>query len=354
MSELETSRLNAVTFQPSSSEMLQESSYKRISSDSYNYCTTLTRNAVKKASEKLRGSQSSTNSGSDMIMSNKYSSSYMIGGSSISTRGDAHGIPYLPLVYAGACFTFIAGYFIFHDAGFSTILTVGACIDFFAFCSLVLNVLWRQSTAGVSKKMLTLEFLVRAFRLSSTLFFRGYLPADSTGSGAFQLCDIGTLICTLLILASTTAFRTEEQEEQDMNFPMKSSILICLTTAIIIHPGLNNNMVFDTAWTFSLYLNVVSMLPQLMMIKKVKEEMDALSVHFVAAITLSRFLNAIFWYYAFEELAPINGGYNVSGYFVITALCAQVGLMMDFGYYYIKALLTRGKYYRRGGVFGSC
>lgn len=292
-----------------------------------------TKNMVRRTSEKLRSSRTSSMSGSSTI------------------RGDDHSIPHLNLVYALAFFVFCTGYFIFHDAGFSTILTVSSGIDFFAFVSLTLNVLWRQSTAGISKKMVFMEMLVRAFRLSSTLFFRGYLPADSTGSGAFQLCDIGTLVCTLSILLCTTVFRTEEQEEQDMNFPLTGAVCGCLLLALLIHPGLNNNFVFDTTWTASLYICVVSMMPQLMMIMKVHEEMDALSVHFVAAITLSRVLNATFWYYAFEELAPSHGGWNISGYFVIMALFGQVFLMMDFGYYYIKALVLRGKYYRRGGVF---
>jgi len=270
---------------------------------------------------------------------------------SLPKRADRHWMPHLYLIYIIGFGLLTVGWLLLQDTGFSTLLTLSAGIEFFAFVSLLINVLFRQTTSGISRKMIQLEMLVYAFRLSSTLWLRGYLPADSTGSGLFQLCDICAFICALGILMAFTQFNTETQEEMDREFPMWTVVTFCIVLAIFIHPSLNNFAVFDTFWTVSLYLHVVSILPQLMMIVKVQDEMDALSIHFVAAITVSRILNAFFWFYAFEELSPVGGGWNVAGWAVILALFGQVFIMLDFSYYYIKALVLRSKFYRKDGIF---
>lgn len=266
-------------------------------------------------------------------------------------RADVHSMPHLHLIYFLAVGLLAGGYFLLHDTGFSTLLTVSAGIEFFALVVLLINVLFRQSTCGISKKMIVLEMMVYFFRLSSTLWLRGYLPADSTGSGLFQLCDAGALLCASGIFMACTHFYTEAQEEMDEGFPVLIVFSICLVAAIFIHPGLNNFAIFDICWTVSVYLNVVSILPQLMLIVKAQEEMDALSIHFVAAVTVSRILNVFFWYHAFEELSPLDGGMNIAGWAVILSLSAQALMMLDFAYYYAKALIFRSKFYRRDGVF---
>eukprot|EP00397_Hematodinium_sp_SG-2012_P039300 GEMP01042888.1.p1 GENE.GEMP01042888.1~~GEMP01042888.1.p1 ORF type:complete len:107 (+),score=9.93 GEMP01042888.1:730-1050(+) len=104
-------------------------------------------------------------------------------------------------------------------------------------------------------------------------------------------------------------------------------------------------------WTTSLYINVVSMLPQLFVLHKCHDEVDALTIHFIAAITLSRLINMVFWCYAFEELTP-ESGMNAPGFAVVGAHCLQLLVMADFIYYYFKALIFRSKFYRTGGVLG--
>jgi len=266
-------------------------------------------------------------------------------------RADVHSMPHLRLIYCLGVGLLIGGYFLLHDTGFSTLLTVSAGIEFFALVVLLINVLFRQSTCGISKKMIILEMMVFFFRLSSTLWLRGYLPADSTGSGLFQLCDAGALLCASGIYTACTHFNTEAQEEMDESFPILTVFSICLVAAILVHPGLNNFAIFDICWTVSVYLNVVSILPQLMMIVKAQEEMDALSSHFVAAVTVSRILNVFFWYHAFEELSPLDGGSNIAGWAILLSLSAQALMMLDFAYYYVKALIFRSKFYRKDGVF---
>merc|ERR1719265_46653 len=108
--------------------------------------------------------------------------------------------------------------------------------------------------------------------------------------------------------------------------------------AMLIHPDLNNRPLFDAIWTSSLYVDVISTLPQLWMINKIGGRVDALSAHYVALVAFSRVVDMIFWYYGFEELAPENGAFNLAGWTVLTAHMIHLLLMWDFIFCYCRAL----------------
>ena len=63
-----------------------------------------------------------------------------------------------------------------------------------------------------------------------------------------------------------------------LNFPKG---LVCIVLAILIHPDLNNRPVFDSTWTGSLYIDVVSTLPQLWMIGKMGGKVGAVFLRFL-------------------------------------------------------------------------
>lgn len=42
----------------------------------------------------------------------------------------------------------------------------------------------------------------------------------------------------------------------------------CFVLALLFHPGLNSHFLADTTWAFSMYLESVAMLPQLVMFQK--------------------------------------------------------------------------------------
>jgi len=258
--------------------------------------------------------------------------------------------PYVSQTYAAALFLIMLGCFTLSDVGLSTLITIAAFLDLIAFAPLMLNVLFLQNAAGVSLKMLILEVSARSFCLSSTLFFKGYLPADDTGSFIYQSLDVGAIVCVILLLMATYTYQSETQSSHEESFPLQGVMTTAFVFATFVHPSLNNNTLFDIFWTYSINLTVVSMIPQLIMIKKVKDEMDGLSVNFVITITLSRCLKAYFWYEAYPELGPLDGGYNITGGFVIGAFMLQCLCMASFLFYYTKAYYLRRSYYKNGGV----
>merc|ERR1719240_171176 len=127
------------------------------------------------------------------------------------------------------------------------------------------------------------------------------------------------------------------QKEQD-SFAAPQTICVCFVLAVLIHPDLNNRPFFDAIWTSSLYVDVVSTLPQLWMIGKIGSKVDALSAHYVFLVAVSRFTDMIFWYYGFEELAPENGGFNLAGWVVLGAHATHLLLMWDFIFCYVRSV----------------
>lgn len=238
----------------------------------------------------------------------------------------------------------------FKECGFSTCLTLAGIIQVFACVALFISVSTRQSMKGLSTKMVILQSMVYTFRLSSTLWLRGYLPTDGTGAWLYQLCDIVALMSTVGVLHLSKQLSGPKTNDHDSMFPLKPTIAVCVIIAILIHPDLNDFPLFDTFWTIALYLDVVSLLPQLMLIVRTSEDVHELSIHFIAAMTLSKAINTIFWWYAFEELTP-EFGPNIPGFTILGAHIIQLVIMADFIYHYVKALIFKTQFYYPEGMF---
>merc|ERR1719213_502399 len=230
----------------------------------------------------------------------------------------------------------------FHDLGLSTFITLAVAIQCVGFMCLRLKVAQTKSVAGISARTLMLQALSCALRLSSTTWLQGYIPVDATGDWLYQAVDVLSLVILLHILYCIfKTYRSTYQEEHD-NIKVEYVGLSCFVLAVLVHPDLNNRPVFDTLWTSALYIDVVAMAPQLVLISKIRGEVEALTAHFVSATALSRLTSLIFWYHGFTELAPLDGSFNLAGWAIIAAHVLQVLLLADFFFYYIKAVLKTG------------
>merc|ERR1719247_3516106 len=93
---------------------------------------------------------------------------------------------------------------------------------------------------------------------------------------------------------------TYEQDADTMD--IKNMVMACVALAVIFHPDLNDWAAFDIAWTVSLYLDTVAMLPQLFMSSKIGK-VPSYTAHYIAATLVSRTFSAWFWYYGAENIA---------------------------------------------------
>mmetsp|Transcript_3018 Transcript_3018/g.6995 ORF Transcript_3018/g.6995 Transcript_3018/m.6995 type:complete len:301 (+) Transcript_3018:262-1164(+) len=244
------------------------------------------------------------------------------------------------LVYGFAALGFWALYATFHDIGLSTFLTFSVLIQSVALVCLLVAILTRRSVRGVSALSIAMQGLSFLLRLGTTSWLRGYIPVDSTGDCLYQFADIFALvICSCIVHLCVVKFKGTYQSTLD-TFPVAPTIAGCIVAAILIHPDLNNRPFFDGLWACSLYVDVMSTMPQLWMIHKAEGKIDALSAHYVFLVAISRLLDTVFWWFGYEELAPENGGWNISGYTVLGANVLHIVLMGDFVTCYVRNVLA--------------
>lgn len=235
----------------------------------------------------------------------------------------------------------LTGYKFFSDGSFSAVLTLSSAFQCFAFTVLVIKVRTQQSVAGLSRRSLTLYMTSLVFRLLSTLFYNGYLPVDRSGDWVYQLADCLSLALIVLLLKWVTGKYVHSYQAQQDTLTLAVPVIVAAVLAAVVHPDLNNFYPADVSWTFALYLETFSMLPQLFMMTKIGGEVEALTSHYVASVAASKFFTFVFWLFSFKELAP-RSGINFAGWAVMIAYLGQLLMFADFFYHYVVSI-RRGK-----------
>eukprot|EP01068_Selenidium_serpulae_P016769 Selendium_serpulae@DN6320_c0_g1_i2.p1 len=247
-------------------------------------------------------------------------------------RKHAHEIAYWAIFIC----VVIVGYKFFSDGSFSAILTLSSAFQFFAFAMLLFKAKTQHSVAGVSRRSLILFLVSLIFRLFSTLFFNGYLPVDRSGDWVYQLADCFSVGLILLMIRWMSSCFSYTYQKQHDSFNMVIPVIAAAVIAAVVHPDLNNYFPADFAWTFALYLETFSMVPQLFMMTKIGGEVEALTSHYVASVAASKFFACVFWFFSFKELAPAKG-FNYAGWAVMAAFGGQMLMFADFIYHYVSS-----------------
>jgi hypothetical protein len=266
-----------------------------------------------------------------------------VGASIVHSRGktaQTGGEKNFVCVYLVFFSAFTIAYQSHHNLGLCTFITLSVALQFLAYSLLAVRVVQQQSVRGVSGKALQCHALVYMSRLSSTTWLKGYIPTDSTGNGLYQACDAMSLLTVLCLLYFVhKRYESTYQREQD-DFDISYLLGFCFCLAVVLHPHLNSRPLFDTLWTFALYVDVFAMMPQLWMVAKLESGVSADALynpHYIMAIAASRGVNLYFWFHGFREFAPKDGSFNFTGWAIMGAHVIQCLLLADFAFFYVKA-----------------
>jgi hypothetical protein len=228
----------------------------------------------------------------------------------------------------------------FSDHDFSTILTLGAGLQALGFALLSSHLSKKQALSGISRKTLQMYVLVYVLRLTSTLVKNGYLPVDQSGDWVYQAGDIISCIIVVQLLHRMKRANIEQPHD---SMRIETMIVPCAILGMLIHADLNNSAFFDRIWTISMNLDTLAMAPQLWLMSKVGGEIDSFTSHFVALLFLSKCCSFAFWFYGYPELAPMGGGLNLAGWWIVACHGFQLILSGDFMYYYVKSTVDQQK-----------
>jgi len=153
------------------------------------------------------------------------------------------------------------------------------------------------------------------------------------------LLDLMTLIATGgVVYALRVPLRNSYQADQDMVHTLFVAGP-CLLLAIIAHPGTRHNIILRVLWAFCVYLEAVSVLPQLRMMQKAKV-VEKFTAHYVFALGLSRFISCAHWILQILEGDKYLWQALGSGLWPVMVLVSEVVqtfILADFCYYYVKS-----------------
>lgn len=240
-------------------------------------------------------------------------------------------------------------YFCLSSGEFSFFMVLSAMTQTFSFFIIAHKVYVYQNTSGLSLNTMICYLILIGSRLTSTVFYSGYLPSDSAGDWFYQLCELcSVILIVIIIIFITKLFKetAETQDEDQINY--KYLVIPAFILALLVHTGLNKNLITDIAWSFSMYLEAVSIYPQLYLFQKKGGQIESYTSHYVSLQGLSRFLSLVFWFYTYQELNEeiddsISMFHHYTGYFLIASQVIQLIIMLDFYYYYFKSMLKGEK-----------
>lgn len=237
-------------------------------------------------------------------------------------------------------FTFFATviFWMFSSGDFSFLLTLSSLVSLFSFLMVLMTICTGQTVKGVSLKMMECYIAVFLARSFAIIPFEGYLPFDKSGDWFYQVSEA---VCLCLACSVVYCCRVQFANTRDVQTDSLNHLWLigpALAIALVLHPHLNNFLPSDIAWAFALYLESVTVLPQLFMFMKEGKAQPHTS-HFLAAQALSRMFSFIFWASSFSELSkPDHYIKRFVGNWVVVIQLLQLIIMGDFIYHYVRCL----------------
>ncbi|PON62434.1 ER lumen protein retaining receptor [Trema orientale] len=186
---------------------------------------------------------------------------------------------------------------------------------------LLLKIRTTKSCAGISLK--TQELYVLVFLTRYLDLFTRYFSFYNV---FMKLIFIGTSVAIFWYMRYHKVVKQTYSKDQD-SFRHYHLILGCFLMALLIPL---NFSVIEVLWTFSIYLEAVAILPQLVLLQR-SRNIDNLTGNYVFLLGAYRALYLLNWIYRFfTEIHKIRWIPWISG-------LVQTALYADFFYYYIQS-----------------
>ncbi|KAK4796424.1 hypothetical protein SAY86_028750 [Trapa natans] len=197
---------------------------------------------------------------------------------------------------------------------------------------LIYKLMKEKTCAGLSLKSQELTALFLAVRLYCS-FVMEY--------DIHTLLDSTTLITTLWVIYMIRfKLKSSYMADKD-NFAIYYVVIPCAALSLIIHPATLHNLFNRICWAFCVYLEAVSVLPQLRVMQNTKI-VETFTAHYVFALGISRFLSCAHWVL---QVLDTRGrmltemGYGVWPLMVMLSEIVQTFILADFCYYYVKSVI---------------
>lgn len=197
---------------------------------------------------------------------------------------------------------------------------------------LIYKLMKERTCAGLSLKSQELTAIFLAVRLYCSLVME---------KDIHTLLDLATLATTgWVIYTMRFVLRSTHSEDLD-NMPLYYVLAPCALLAVLVHPGTSHFLLNRILWAFCVYLEAVSVLPQLRVMQNTKV-VEPFTAHYVFALGIARFLSCAHW--ILQVLDGESFLFNAMGYglwpsMVLLSEIVQTFILADFCYYYVKSVV---------------
>eukprot|EP00979_Chaetoceros_neogracilis_P007933 scaffold1725_cov267-Chaetoceros_neogracile.AAC.8 len=205
----------------------------------------------------------------------------------------------------------------------------------FSIIVLLLRLRVVKNAAGIS---------VRTQELFLLVFVTRYLDLFTTFYSIYNSCMKILYIFTTALVIYTIKIKepiaSTYDKAQDSFLHWKFAVAPAVVVAIITHLFQTSFAInpMDLLWTFSIYLESIAILPQLIVLQRYRE-VENLTGNYVFFMGSYRFLYILNWIYR-----SYHEPYYQHHYVVYFCGVLQTLLYVDFFYYYVKSKAKGGKF----------
>ncbi|GLT30691.1 hypothetical protein SLA2020_054820 [Shorea laevis] len=124
------------------------------------------------------------------------------------------------------------------------------------------------------------------------------------------------------------------------NFAIYYVVVPCVVLALFIHPSTSHHLLNRVFWAFCVYLEAVSVLPQLRVMQNTGI-VEPFTAHYVFALGIARFLSCAHWVLQVLDSRGhllVALGYGLWPSMVLISEIVQTFILADFCYYYVKSV----------------
>ncbi|GJR74982.1 gypsy type transposase [Tanacetum coccineum] len=155
------------------------------------------------------------------------------------------------------------------------------------------------------------------------------------------LLDLATLTATVWVIYMMRLNLNSSYMHEKDNISVLYVVVPCALLSLVVHPTTQHYIVNRIIWAFCVYLESVSVLPQLRVMQNTKI-VEPFTAHYVFALGVARFLSCAHW---ILQVLDTRGrlltalGYGMWPSLVLLSEIVQTFILADFCYYYVQSVV---------------
>lgn len=160
--------------------------------------------------------------------------------------------------------------------------------------------------------------------------------------------DLMTLAATIWVVYTMRTTLRKTYNDQLDDFHVVYILVPCSLAAVLAHPTTSHACINRILWAACVYIEAISVLPQLRLMQKVKT-VERFTANYVFALGVARFLSCAHWVLQMfdgQSYLSTAVGSGLWPMMVLLSEIVQTFILADFCYYYILSFAEGGRVVR--------